>query len=185
MIKELTWEICKCLKDGYYMAALTSALTLPDICGRAKYPEMVKQTKQRYIQWFDEYIGQYEKSTDEDHGMPYLSGKLVYSLRCSIMHQGNPNIECKKLNIDYFELLYREIEGVSVCTSSSEARIIDVDGEEVATNIKYCVNVRMLCWKICKLATYYFNKHKEQFDFFNYNLVDCGFSTRKLFRMKT
>ena len=101
------------------------------------------------------------------------------------MHQGNPNIECKKLNINYFELLYQKNEGASVCTSSSEARIIEVDGKEVATNIKYCVNVRMLCWKISKLATFYFNKHKEQFNFFNYNVVDCDFRTREIFRIKT
>lgn len=148
MINQLVKEIECCLDNGCYMSALTMALTLPDICGRAKYPDMEKQTKQRYIKWFDEYIGQYEKNPEDNSGMPYLSGKLVYSLRCSIMHQGNPNIECKKLNINYFELLYQKNEGASVCTSSSEARIIEVDGKEVATDIKYCVNVRMLCWKI-------------------------------------
>ena len=85
------------------MSALITALILPDICGKAKYPEMEKQTKQRYIKWYDEYIGQYEKDTEDERGMPYLSGELIYSLRCSVLHQGNPNIDGKKLDIEYFE----------------------------------------------------------------------------------
>ena len=34
MINELIGEIIGCLKSGYYMAALTTALTPPDICGK-------------------------------------------------------------------------------------------------------------------------------------------------------
>ena len=51
----------------------------------------------RYIKWFDEYIGQYERDDERIRvGMPYLSGELVYSLRNSILHQDNPNIDCQK-----------------------------------------------------------------------------------------
>ena len=56
MINELVREIVGCLKSGYYMAALTTALTLPDICGKAESPELEKKTKLRYINWYNKYI---------------------------------------------------------------------------------------------------------------------------------
>lgn len=65
MIQELIREVDACLSAGCYMSALITALILPDICGKAKYPEMEKQTKQRYIKWYDEYIGQYEKDPED------------------------------------------------------------------------------------------------------------------------
>lgn len=43
--------------------------------------------------------------------MPYLSGNVIYSLRCSLLHEGNPNVDNVQLTrknaslqIDYFVL---------------------------------------------------------------------------------
>jgi len=181
MIKELTWEICKCLKDGYYMAALTSALTIPDMCGKAEFPDL-KNTGDRYKRWFDKYIGNHEKERHGETGMPYLSGELVYSLRCSLLHQGNPNIQehiSDKNNIIYFELRYQRLEGASRRMGAAEAQIIRVDGEEKTVNIKYCIDVKLLCYKLCIAARDYYNKNKEKFDFFNYKIVGLDFDTKR------
>ena len=181
MIKELTWEICKCLKDGYYMAALISALTIPDMCGKAEFPDL-KNTGDRYKGWFDKYIGNHEKERCAQEWMPYLSGELVYSLRCSLLHQGNPNIQehiSDKNNIVYFELRYQRLEGASRCMGTAEAQIIRVDGEEKAVNIKYCIDVKLLCYKLCMAAREYYNKNKEKFDFFNYKIVGLDFNTKR------
>lgn len=181
MINELIKEINQSLNNGCVMAGLSLALTLPDICGKAIYPEL--KPSDRYIKWFDEYIGQYEH--DEEHirvGMPYLSGDIVYSLRNSILHQGNPNIDGKKFGIIYFELLYQRQEGAHIIAGSSEAQIIkDENGNDTAINKKFTVNVRVLCWKICRLAEVCYKKDKEKFNFFNYNLVDIDYRTRRLF----
>ena len=183
MVNELIKEINQCLDNGCVMAGLSLALTLPDICGKAIYPKL--KPSSRYVKWFDEYIGQYEH--DDEHirvGMPYLSGELVYSLRNSILHQGNPNIDGKKFGIIYFELLYRQQEGAHVVTGSSEAEIIkDENGNDKAINKKFTVNVRDLCWKICRLAEVCYKEEKEKFNFFNYNLVDTDYHTRHIFGM--
>lgn len=181
MIKELTWEITKCLKDGYYMVALISALTIPDICGKAEFPDL-KNTGDRYKGWFDKYIGNHEKERHGETGMPYLSGELVYSLRCSLLHQGNPNIQehiSDKNNIIYFELRYQRLEGASRRMGAAEAQIIRVDGKEKAVNIKYCIDVKLLCYKLCIAARDYYNKNKEKFDFFNYKITGCDFNTKR------
>ena len=181
MIKELTWEICKCLKDGYYMAALISALTIPDICGKAEFPNLEKN-KKRYVDWFDKYIGNHEKERQGEKGMPYLSGELVYSLRCSLLHQGNPNIQehiSDKNNIIYFELRYQRLDGASRRMGAAEAQLIRIDGEEKAVNIKYCIDVKLLCYKLCIAARDYYKKNKEKFDFFNYKIVGLDFNTKR------
>lgn len=183
MINELIREINYCLDNNCCMAGLSLALTLPDICGKAMYSNLKLKPSDRYIKWFDEYIGQYEH--DEEHirvGMPYLSGELVYSLRNSILHQGNPNIDGKKFGIIYFELLYQQYEGASVVVRSSEAKIIkDERGNDKAVNKKLTVNVRNLCWKLCRLAEICYKENKDKFDFFNYNLVNMDYKTKRIF----
>ena len=185
MVNELIKEINQCLDNGCVMAGLSLALTLPDICGKAIYPEL-KKPSVRYIKWFDEYIGQYEHNNKHMRvGIPYLNGELVYSLRNSIIHQENPNIDCKKFGIIYFELLYQQNEGASVITGSSESEIDkDENGNDKAKNKKFTVNVRDLCWKICRLAEVCYSEDKDKFNFFNYNLVDIDYRTRHSFGIK-
>ena len=94
MLKRLINDVHCALDNNAYFAALSLVLTLPDICGKAKYPTE-KSTRKRYIDWYDEYVGQYEQCPCDDcrrNNMPYLSGEIVYSLRNSMLHQGTPNI---------------------------------------------------------------------------------------------
>ena len=181
MVNEIIREVNMCLDNGCCIAGLSLALTLPDICGKAYYPEL--GNKRRYIKWFDENIGKYEHDAESARvGMPYLSGELVYSLRCSLLHQGNPNIKENQFGIVYFELIYRQNEGSHITVSSAEAQLIkDENGNEKAVNKKLCINVRDLCWKICRLAEVCYTKDKDKFNFFNYNLVDTDHHTSRLF----
>lgn len=48
MVNRLVEDINRALDNDAYFAALSLALTLPDICGKAKYPTE-KSTKKRYI----------------------------------------------------------------------------------------------------------------------------------------
>lgn len=181
MIKELTWEITKCLKDGYYMAALTTALTLPDICGKAEFPDL-KKTKERYVQWYNEHILKYDK--EKYSGMYHLNGDLVYALRCAVLHQGNPNIDeqtSEKANICYFELFYRRYDGGTINMGQAAAKIEEINGEKQAIDICHSVDIKLLCYKLCVAARLYYNKHKEKFNFFNYRISSCDFHTRQIF----
>ena len=42
MVDRIVKEINICLENDCYISALGMALTLPDICGRAKYPQWKK-----------------------------------------------------------------------------------------------------------------------------------------------
>lgn len=190
MINKITKEIITCLDNNCPLAALTLALTLPDICGKAMYPDLSgnKNCKARYVKWFDDYIGDFEKEEVKGLGLPRYCGELIYSLRCSMLHQGNPNIDEKyseKRNIIRFELLYKQNEGCNELIGSTVARVVtDSDGKEIAVDNQYSINVRDLCWRICNLAEICFKNNKDKFDFFEYNIYEMDFITRDLFEVK-
>ncbi len=60
MLLNIIDEVNKSLDNNLYFAALSLVLTIPDICGKAEYPN--KGVGERYITWFDEHIGQYEEA---------------------------------------------------------------------------------------------------------------------------
>jgi hypothetical protein len=78
--------------QGNWYAALTLALTLPDVCGRLENPTM--GSKQRYIQWWDKYLPPKYSSRfgpkKELH--VFLSGEDAYALRCAYLHEGSDDV---------------------------------------------------------------------------------------------
>ena len=64
MIFRLVREIRKALENELYFVALSSALTLPDICGKATYPTE-RSSRKRYILWYDGEIGKYLKKIEK------------------------------------------------------------------------------------------------------------------------
>ena len=162
MIYRMIEEINKSLENGCYLVALMSALALPDICGKVEFPEMEKQTKQRYIKWYDEHIGQYEHDPgDIEDVMPYPDGKMIYDLRCALFHSGNPIVNLKKQNLVGFELWmtkdYMSGGGSSYCHSTGERKIE--------------IGIWNICFKLCALAKYYYEHNKDKFHF-NYTIKD-------------
>lgn len=167
MIDRIIDDINKALEAEAYMAALSLVLTLPDICAKAEYG---KTGKANYINWFDENIGQYEKAPIEpgETEMPHLSGEVVYQLRCSMLHQGTPNIDKKNIKnepcqIDHFTLVVEKKNSFDIYS--------DVSSIEESDNYRtYDVNICRLCFIITRCAQAYYNKNKDKFDFFNYDI---------------
>lgn len=170
MVNRLINEINVSLNNGCFMAALSLALTIPDICAKAEYPEL--GNKRRYIAWYDEYIGKYEKNpskSDSDENSHYLSGEVVYNLRNHMLHQGTPNIDKGKGNIDKFTLtIEREDYGIYVDPISTKWHN---DDKENAVR-EYRVNIRRLCFIITANAKKYYADNKDKFNFFNYEIID-------------
>lgn len=86
MINRIIKEIDSSIKNENFLAALALALTLPDICGKAEYPNESK-TSVRYKEWYNEYVGKYERPpdiySDDDQSrvvnddMPYMSAQSL------------------------------------------------------------------------------------------------------------
>lgn len=172
MIIQLVQDIRKALESNLYFVALSSALTLPDICGKAAYPEE-SSSRRRYISWYNEEIGKYEKNPEDKENMPYLSGEVIYSLRCSLLHEGNPNMNNDSLRadlpIDHFSLVIEKAKSFDIYSDSSS---ISNFGDK---NIReYSMNVRRTCMILCNVAESYYKEYKEYKDkfHFNYEIID-------------
>lgn len=176
MLNRLIVDINRALDNEAYFSALALALTLPDICGKAKY-STEKSTKKRYIDWYDEYVGQYEQcpcDVCKATKMPYLSGEVVYSLRNSFLHQGTPNINSTRIKetanqVDEFTLV---IEKKNEFDIYSDASSIISSNQADTLRRSYRVNVRRLCLILTLSAKSYYKENSDKFDFFQCNILD-------------
>lgn len=173
MVDRIVNEIRSCLENDSNLAALALALTLPDICGKAEHPE--KSVTNRYIDWYQDHIGKYEKSriNSLDEDLPYLSGELVYQLRCSFLHAGDIYLDKKKTHDPQnqhlrFNLEIRRHDDIlAISTSSSVQSGKNGDVEERIYNV--CVPY--LCQILANAALDYYKKNKEKF-YFSCNIID-------------
>lgn len=169
MVFRLVQDIRKALENELYFVALSSALTLPDICGKAAYPDE-RSSRKRYILWYDEGIGKYEKSPEDKNNMPYLSGEVIYSLRCSLLHEGNPNMKNDILRanqpIDHFSLVIEKAKPFDIYSDASA--IIEFGNEQIRG---YRMNVRRICMILCNVAESYYRDNMNKFQF-NYKIID-------------
>ena len=169
MIERLVQEIRTALKNELYFVALSSAITLPDICGKAAYPTE-RSSRKRYILWYDEEIVKYEKNPEDKDDMPYLSGEVIYSLRCSLLHEGNPNMRNDSLRtnqpIDHFSLVIEKAKPFEIYSDAST--IIQFEDEQ---RREYRMNVRRICMILGNVAETYYKENRDKFRF-NYEIID-------------
>lgn len=171
MINRLVQEINSALDSDLYLIALNSALTLPDICGKAEYPRM-ENTTNRYLKWYSEYIGQGLRNTDDvsEEKIPYLSATVVYQLRCAMLHTANPNVTVESTKINRF-ILATEAKNEFDIYADVSTVYYDSGGKNVEST-EYIVSVRRLCFLLCQAATVYYRKNPEKFNFFDYCITD-------------
>lgn len=168
MVNRLIDEVNKALEHELYMAALCTVLTIPDMCAKAEYPQL--SNKRRYIKWYEELIGKYERDSEAPN-MPYLSGEVVYQLRCSVLHQGTPNIDKNHIREDCCKIdkfIIRVERTKEFGGYADSASYMNTE----SPNREYTVNVQRLCMMITRVAKKYYENNKEKFDFINFSIQD-------------
>ena len=171
MVDKLIADINKALDAECYFAALMTALTLPDICGKAEYPNY--GNGKRYKEWCKNYITSYVKPASPDgYDMPYLSDEVLYSLRNSLLHQGTPdidvgNIHDNRCKVNKFALLITAKGSVDGGTSK-----ISYGANMAIRDREQTVSIRHICSVLCREAKKYFDNNKSKFNFINYRVVD-------------
>lgn len=179
MLHKIIDEIKKSIDNECFIAALTLALTIPDICGKAEYPNA--NITERYIRWYNVYIGEHERISDPyGADMPYSSGELIYNLRNSLFHQGTPNIDVTRIKeerckVDQFILTISDV------ADSGMSRISYGKKYEITERMLE-INIVNLCSKLSTTANIYYLNNKEKFNFFQYKLQDIRSSYSELFR---
>lgn len=158
----------KCIENGIYIGALDVALTIPDICGNIEFQGT--SVGDRYKSWFKNYVCDEESQlTVGNYGLPQLKpfydAELVYKLRCSMLHEGQPII-------DYFgEVLAGEgIRGTLNFTSNGGSMFLSSGRNNLphhkAPKINIFIDVCELSRKLISSGREYVKKNPEKFQQF-------------------
>mgnify|MGYP006308626119 CR=1 FL=1 len=127
-MERFTNSIRTALQAGDWYGALTTALTLPDICGRMETPN--EGSNRRYARWFYDWVepSYTMESFGERH--VFLSGNDCYALRCSLLHEGGENIEEQRAReaLDNFHFIVPPPNGNSFHKiQSNQSLLLQVD----------------------------------------------------------
>ena len=175
-------DIKQALDAEAYFSALALILILPDICAKAEYGDTARN-KERYINWYNEYIGEYEKSPklENEVDTPYLSGEVVYQLRCMILHQGTLDVDKDKI-----EEVACKIDKLTLITQKSNKFDIYVDSSSVSQDEHatiqertYAINIQRLNLIITEAVKKYYENNKEKFDFMKWQIIDFDKTAEK------
>jgi hypothetical protein len=96
-MKDIVRSIRTSIQNKNWYSALITSLIVPDICGKIQYPN--KQSKERYIEWLNEYLSVSYRV--------FLTATDCYALRCSFLHEGSDNITSQEARrvLDNFILM--------------------------------------------------------------------------------
>lgn len=172
MLLRIINDIEICLSAKAYSAALSLALMIPDICGRAEYEN--PRVGERYKRWYEEYIGKYEPYSMEgyDFDVANVTGEVLYELRCEMLHLGNPDVDKREIRrdrdkVDRFVIVYEEKTetGHSATSITTKDWVSETNGNGYR---ELTINLNTLCRKLCAVAKAYYENNKDKFDFFTY-----------------
>lgn len=171
-------EIRLCLNAKCYHAALSLALTLPDICGEIKYPG--ECSSKRYVKWFDEYVySEYyiHANACESYRKYFdFTGSVCYRLRCRYLHNNdlsifNPDKNC---HIDKFNLCVCTVHGKSIDSIQIEYNLDYMpepyeplppeNYEKLCAEVTLDIDVVRFCNVMCKAVERFCNEHNNKID---------------------
>lgn len=154
MINIIIKEIKTCLKNKCYVAGLNLALILPDICGKAEFPN--DKPSVRYIKWL-KYVKEHIDVCSEFFHFD-IDENIIYDLRNSLLHEGNPKVNEKKTkDFVFFIRTYNTQTG-----SYTVYEKCIYNGE---VNIYTYVDLISLCEILCFYAANYYKNNKSKFTF--------------------
>ena len=187
MLDKIIADVEKALDAEAYLSALALMMTIPDICAKAEYGNSLCN-KERYVKWFEDNIGQYNKAPVEDGEtvMPYLSGEIAYQLRCSILHEGRPDVDKTRISEET-----NQIDSFALIVETKKPFDIYADFSSVASKMdgtvkcrSYEINIRRLWVQIKSVASHYYEDNKDKFAFLNYKVVDMDQRTALMERLR-
>lgn len=172
LIDRIVHEIRMALSHELYLSALALALTLPDTCGKAEYPNE-DYNGVRYKNWCSQYVITDRCDSPYGQDMPYLNEEIIYSLRNCLLHQSTPNVEQSKIHesrckVDKFELV---ITGEDGANGDLSMVAYGKDMNIVRRELK--VHISHLCYILCTAAEDYYKNNKEKFDFIKYSIENA------------
>ena len=171
LIDRIVHEIRMAMSHELYLSALALALTLPDTCGRAEYPNE-KRNGIRYKNWCSQYVITDRCDSPYGYDMPYLNEEIIYSLRNCLLHQSTPSVEQSEIHesrckVDKFELVITGEDG-----ANGDLSMVAYGKDMNIVRRELQVPISHLCYILCTAAEDYYKNNKEKFDFIKYSIED-------------
>jgi hypothetical protein len=124
----------KAMVDENWYAALTMALSMPDMCGRLESPH--KKSQERYEIWFTKYALESFELEIGGEMYVFLNPSDCYALRCAYLHQGEFGLEDQRA---------RKVLGLITFRAPTKGDFIHFVSNDKVLNLK----VDMFCTVIC------------------------------------
>ncbi|MGR5293652.1 hypothetical protein ACPV4U_25135, partial [Vibrio alginolyticus] len=128
-MKRFTDSIRTAVNANDWYGALSTALTLPDVCGRLENPE--KGSKARYVSWYQVWLQpKFTMKVGADQNEhTFLYGEDCYALRCSYLHEGGANIEEQRAKkaLEDFHFITPPASGSIHCNQINNTLQLQVD----------------------------------------------------------
>lgn len=171
MIDRIVHEIRMALSHELHLSALALALTLPDTCGKAEYPNE-KHNGIRYKNWCSQYVITDRCDSPYGYDMPYLNEEIIYSLRNCLLHQSTPNVEQSRIHesrckVDKFELVITGENG-----ANGDLSMVAFGRDKHIVHRELKIDISHLCCILCTAAEKYYKNSKAKFDFIKYSIED-------------
>ncbi len=180
MLIKLVEDIERAIEHECYFSALALALTLPDICGKAEYPEL--KVGERYKKWCQKYICPIRsKEAPYSGDMPYLNEDMIFSLRNFFLHQGTPNVEPSSIWDDRCQIDHFKLKITDPDTPDGELSMVSYSAGMKIDRREITVGVRDICYRLRVAAKKYYEENVHKFTFFNFALEDSRKKTNPFY----
>lgn len=167
-MERLIKSIRDSLSSGNYIAAITLAVTLPDICGNIECPDC-DSTEKKYTDWCKRNLEDYyrikvdesnfllnrvgisrKKCEDGKYELTFLKSVCLYHLRCALLHSGHLDLEhCKKKSGEFDEFEFID---------DPESRwYVKLNPQTNKTTI--CFDIQLFCENMCKAVELWLKDH--------------------------
>lgn len=156
IIEKLVQEINMCIHNECYMSALISTMVLPDVCAKVEYPDKMLNCD-RYKKWCSAYL------LNKSPFSLKMPADLLYSLRCNLLHEGDPSINNAKCKVGKFSILIQKEKASIINEDSTEYEQHD---HSIFYGI-YNIDLFFLCEQICNAALDYYNSNKQKFSLYD------------------
>lgn len=145
-VEEMVGSARKCIASRNWYAALSLALTLPDICAALEATDG-KASARKYIDWFNRYI--LDKYTRErGPSRPkrvFLNGEDCYALRCAFLHQGSDDISDQRIRkaLNSFIFVQTPLQSIVIhCNLGGDTLQLQIDifCEDIYSGVQQWLN---------------------------------------------
>ena len=141
-MKHLVDSVRSAISQQNWYAALSVALSLPDICAKLEDP-MVTSPRKRYVGWFQKNLAScFQRKLDKTEGAEphtFLTGEDCYALRCAYSHAGEFDISEQAVR--------KALESFVFLVVPPPSRV-----HMNRTNTRLQLQVDLFCEEICRAA---------------------------------